>query len=102
MPQNALSTRYAIPGVGPLTATLAAADVGDGKGYESSRDYAASLGVAPRQHSCGDRQALIERRRFNKAAMALANKPVLSEAEGNARIIWARATGSGEYAAQVA
>jgi len=37
---------------------------------------------------------LIERRGFNKAAVALANK--------NARIIWALATGSGEYAAQVA
>lgn len=133
--QNALSKRLvAIPGVGPLTATLAAADVGDGKGYESSRDYAASLGVVPRQHSSGDRQvllgiskrgnrrlrtllihgaravlkycgdksdplsrwlqSLIERRGFNKAAVALANK--------NARIIWALATGDGEYAAQAA
>jgi transposase len=39
-------------------------------------------------------QALIERRGFNKAAVALANK--------NARIIWALATRPGEYAAQVA
>jgi transposase len=133
--QNALSKRLvAIPGVGPLTATLAAADVGDGKGYESSRDYAASLGVVPRQHSSGDRQvllgiskrgnrrlrtllihgaravlkycgdksdplsrwlqSLIERRGFNKAAVALANK--------NARIIWALATGDGEYTVKAA
>lgn len=45
----------AIPGVGPLTGTLVAADVSDGKGYESSSNYAASLGVAPRPLSCGDR-----------------------------------------------
>jgi transposase len=133
--QNVLSKRLiAIPGVGPLTATLAASDVGDGKGYTSSRDYAASLGVVPRQHSSGDRQvllgiskrgnrrlrtllihgaravlkycgdksdplsrwlqALIERRGFNKAAVALANK--------NARIIWALATREGEYAPKAA
>ena len=58
--QNALSKRLlAIPGIGPLTAKLAAADVGDGKGYASSRDYAGSLGVVPRQHSSGDRQVLL-------------------------------------------
>lgn len=48
-----------IPGIGPLTAILAAADVGDGKGYQSSRDYAVSLGVVPRQHSSGDKQVLL-------------------------------------------
>lgn len=37
--QNTLSKRLiAIPGVGSLTATLASADVGGGKGYASSRD----------------------------------------------------------------
>ena len=131
--QNALSRRLIdIPGIGPLTAILAAADVGDGKGYQSSRDYAASLGVVPRQHSSGDKQVLlgiskrgnrslrtllihgaravlkycgdksdplslwlrglIERRGFNKAAVALANK--------NARIIWALATRGGDYMPQ--
>lgn len=133
--QNALSRRLIdIPGIGPLTAILAAADVGDGKGYQSSRDYAASLGVVPRQHSSGDKQVLlgiskrgnrqlrtllihgaravlkycsdksdplslwlkglIDRRGFNKAAVALANK--------NARIIWALATGGNNYVPQTA
>lgn len=58
--QNTLARRLIdIPGIGPLTAILAAADVGDGKGYDSSRDYAASLGVVPRQHSSGDKQVLL-------------------------------------------
>lgn len=133
--QHALSRRLlAIPGIGPLTALLAASDVGEGKGYASGRDYAASLGVVPRQHSSGDKQVLlgiskrgnralrtllihgarsvlkycgdkndrlsvwlqrlIERRGFNKAAVALANK--------NARIIWALATGGGEYVPRTA
>jgi transposase len=118
-----------VPGVEPKTASMVASDIGDGKGYESSRDYAASLGIVPKQHSSGDKQiylgiskrgnryirtllihgaravlkncsqkedklnlwlqALIERRGFNKAAVALANK--------NARILWAMATQEKEY-----
>jgi transposase len=130
---NDLSKRFLdVPGVGPLTATMVAADIGDGgKGYKSSRDYAASLGVVPRQHSSADKQhylgiskrgnryirtllihgaravlkncakktdklslwlqALVERRGFNKAAVALANK--------NARILWAMATNGKGYEA---
>jgi len=42
-----------VPGVGAMTATIIASNIGDGKGYQSSRDYAASLGVVPRQHSSG-------------------------------------------------
>jgi transposase len=127
---NALSKRFLqVPGVGPMTATIIASNIGDGKGYQSSRDYAASLGVVPRQHSSGGKlvylgiskrgnryirtllihgarsvlkvsshkndklslwlQSLVERRGFNKAAVALANK--------NARILWAMATQDKEY-----
>ena len=128
---NELSKRFLdIPGIGPLTATIVAADMGDnGKGYQSSRDYVASLGVVPKQHSSGDKpvylgiskrgnryirtllihgaravlksctqktdklslwlQALVARRGFNKAAVALANK--------NARILWAMATSGKDY-----
>ena len=32
---------------------------------------------------------LVKRRNHNIAAVAVANKPVLSEAEGNARVVWA-------------
>ena len=133
---NELSKRLLdVPGIGPLTATIVAADMGDtGKGYDSSRDYAASLGVVPKQHSSGGKQvylgiskrgnryirtllihgarsvlknclkktdklslwlqALINRRGFNKAAVALANK--------NARICWAMAHSNKAYGALTA
>jgi transposase len=122
---NDLSKRFLdVPGVGPMIATIIVSDIGDGKRYASSRDYAASLGLVPRQHSSGGKmiylgiskrgnryirtllihgaravlkncsnktdklnlwlRALIERRGFNKAAVALANK--------NARILWSMAT----------
>jgi transposase len=56
--QNALSRRFLdVPGVGPITATIMASDIG--YGYAKSRDYAASLGVVPRQHSSGDKQVLL-------------------------------------------
>lgn len=131
--QNPNSKRFLdVPGIGIITASLIAADIGDGKGYASSRDYAASLGLVPRQHSSGDKQnllgiskrgnrrlrtllihgarsvlkvcqrktdklnrwlqALIERRGFNKAAVALANK--------NARILWAMASQDKDYQTQ--
>ncbi len=127
---NELSKRFLeVPGIGPMTASIIASDIGNGKGYPSSRDYAASLGVVPRQHSSGGKfvylgiskrgnkyirtllihgarsvlknsgkktdklslwlQSLVERRGFNKAAVALANK--------NARILWAMATQKKEY-----
>jgi len=133
--QNERSKRFLeVPGVGPITATIVAADIGDGKGYASSRDYAASLGVVPKQHSSGGKQvylgiskrgnryirtmlihgaravlknikdktdklslwlkSLIERRGFNKAAVALANK--------NARILWAMASKNKDYEVKTA
>jgi transposase len=127
---NELSKRFLeVPGIGAMTASIIASDIGDGRNYQSSRDYAASLGVVPRQHSSGGKlvylgiskrgnryirtllihgarsvlkncgkkkdklslwlQSLIERRGFNKAAVALANK--------NARILWAMASHEKEY-----
>jgi transposase len=133
--QNTLSRRFLdVPGIGPITATIMASDIGDGKGYEKSRDYAASLGVVPRQHSSGDKQVLlgiskrgnrylrtllihgarsvikcctgktdplsrwlqnlVDRRGFNKPAVALANK--------NARVLWAMAKQDSAYEAATA
>lgn len=133
--ENERSKRFLeVPGVGPIIATIIAADIGDGKNYASSRDYAASLGVVPKQHSSGGKQvylgiskrgngyirtmlihgaravlknctnktdklsvwlkALIERRGFNKAAVALANK--------NARILWAMASKNKDYEVKTA
>lgn len=48
-----------IPGVGPITASVLAADMGDGKQYRCSRDFAASLGLVPRQYSTGGKANLL-------------------------------------------
>jgi transposase len=110
-----------IPGLGELTATALVAAVSDTTQFKNGRQFAAWLGLVPRQHSTGGKsrllgiskhgdsslrkllvhgarsclrwvgrkrdrrsqwvQALIERRGWNKAAVALANK--------NARVAWA-------------
>jgi transposase len=48
-----------IPGVGPITASVLTAQMGDGKQYASSRDFAASIGLVPRQYSTGGRSNLL-------------------------------------------
>ncbi|MBN3851721.1 IS110 family transposase [Paraburkholderia sp. Ac-20342] len=48
-----------IPGVGPITASVLSSEVGDGKQYRSSRDFAASIGLVPRQHSTGGKANLL-------------------------------------------
>lgn len=42
------SRLLSMPGVGPITASLLAVEMGDGRQYASSRDFAASLGLVPR------------------------------------------------------
>jgi transposase len=38
---NELSKRFLeVPGIGPMTASIVASDIGDGRNYQSSRDYA--------------------------------------------------------------
>jgi transposase len=119
---DATSRRLAaIPGIGPLTASAIAASVTDPSMFASGREFAASLGLVPRQSSTagkprlgriskmGDRylrtllvvgatavlrhakpggspsqswgEALLQRKPFKLAAVALANK--------TARIAWA-------------
>jgi len=48
-----------IPGVGPITASVLAAEMGDGKQYRRSRDFAASIGLVPRQYSTGGKTNLL-------------------------------------------
>ncbi|CCW30850.1 transposase (fragment) [Xenorhabdus nematophila F1] len=36
-----------IPGVGPITASLLSSQLGDGKQFSCSRDFAASMGLVP-------------------------------------------------------
>ena len=48
-----------VPGIGPLTATALVATVGDAKNFENGRQFAAWLGVVPRQHSSGGKPTLL-------------------------------------------
>lgn len=47
-----------IEGVGPVTATAVVASVGDAKVFRNGRQFAAWLGLTPRQHSTGGKQRL--------------------------------------------
>ncbi len=48
-----------IPGIGTITASLLATKLGDGKTSLSSRDFAASAGLVPRQYSTGGKSTLM-------------------------------------------
>jgi transposase len=118
---DAMQRIVAVCGVGPITASAVVASVGDAKLFRNGRQFAAWLGLVPRQFSTGGKpvlgritkqgdvylrtllihgarsalltltrrddklsrwaSALIARRGFKKACVALAAK--------NARVIWA-------------
>jgi transposase len=48
----------AVEGIGPLTATALVAALSDGKAFQNGRQFAAWLGLVPRQHSSGGRPRL--------------------------------------------
>lgn len=48
-----------IPCVGTLTASTISTEIGDGKPYASSRDFAAATGLEPRQYSTGGQTTLL-------------------------------------------
>jgi len=48
-----------IRGVGPLTASALAGALGDGRAFSKGRDFAASIGLTPRQHSTGGKDRLL-------------------------------------------
>jgi transposase len=47
-----------IPGIGPITATALAADLGDARHFKRGREVSAFLGLTPRQHSSGGKAKL--------------------------------------------
>jgi transposase len=47
-----------IPGVGPLVATATVAAIGNGAAFHKGREFAAWLGLVPRQHSTGGKARL--------------------------------------------
>jgi transposase len=49
----------AVPGIGPLTASALVASVGDAKAFHNARQFAAWLGLVPRQNSSGGKTTLL-------------------------------------------
>lgn len=47
-----------IPGIGPVTASALVATIGDPSGFSGPREFAAFLGLVPRQHSSGGKERL--------------------------------------------
>lgn len=57
--QNALCQRIAeVEGIGPVTATAVVAAISNGSTFTNGRQFAAWLGLVPRQHSSGEKQRL--------------------------------------------
>jgi transposase len=57
--ENALCQRLRqIPGFGPLVSTATVAAIGNGAGFRRGRDFAAWVGVVPRQYSTGGKPKL--------------------------------------------
>ena len=48
-----------IPGVGPLVATATVAAIGNGSAFRKGREFAAWLGLVPRQHTTGGKVKLL-------------------------------------------
>src|SRR5207245_2765330 len=49
----------AIPGSGPVTATAVIAAIGNGGAFHKGREFAAWMGLVPREHSTGGKQKLL-------------------------------------------
>lgn len=49
----------AIEDIGPQIATAVTASYGDGKQFRNGRQFAASIGLVPRQYTTGDRPVLL-------------------------------------------
>lgn len=49
----------AIPGIGPLIATALIAAIGNGAAFKKGREFAAWVGLVPREHSTGGKQKLL-------------------------------------------
>jgi transposase len=58
--ENAACRRLlAIPGIGPVTSTALIAAIGNGAAFRKGREFAAWMGVVPREHSTGGKQKLL-------------------------------------------
>ena len=58
--ENAACQRLlAIPGIGPVTSTALIAAIGNGAAFRRGREFAAWMGIVPREHSTGGKQKLL-------------------------------------------
>jgi transposase len=58
--EDALCTRIGeVEGIGPITATAVVAAISNGSTFVNGRQFAAWLGLVPRQHSSGEKQRLL-------------------------------------------
>jgi transposase len=48
-----------IPGIGPITASVLTTELGDARQFGSARQFAASVGLVPRQYSTGGKPTLL-------------------------------------------
>lgn len=48
-----------VPGIGLITATLLASELGNGSAFKNGRAFAAYLGLTPKQHSSGGKNTLL-------------------------------------------
>jgi transposase len=80
-----------VPGIGPVISTAVVAAIGTGDGFSKGRDFAAWLGLVPKQISTGDRTILGKisklgnrylRKLFVQAAWVLLVKPMSWEKHG--------------------
>ncbi len=58
--QNPVAVRLQqLRGIGPMCATILASALGDGSSFRNGREFAASLGLTPKQHSTGGKERLL-------------------------------------------
>jgi transposase len=48
-----------IPGIGPITASALAVELGDAQQFANARQFSASIGLVPRQYSTGGKPTLL-------------------------------------------
>jgi len=64
-----------IPGVGPLVSTAMVAAIGNGAAFRNGRDFAAWLGLVPRQHSTGGKPQTVRHQQAREHLLATHVRP---------------------------
>mgnify|MGYP006289993805 CR=1 FL=1 len=75
-----------VPGIGPVVATALVGQLADGRGFQHGRQFSASLGLVPRQHTTGGEPRLlgISKRgdRYLRTQLIHGARAVVSRIEG--------------------